>query len=295
TYIKELGEIKIKECKIFALIMGKDKSAFSLHVNYVDDETSEIIVHLIQHKTKKKRLTPKLCWIIVGLPAHINFDPINYLIILRSKKYSKFEKNNYCIVKINELSSLSKSCILCTCVLEPDIITDSSGSIDDNSSIISAPNNTSTMSELNSTINNSVSYNTVMTKVIKDISSIIIGTHITLSKHSACLFGYDRNKELDKNILQRLSLHVCVTDEIVSPETCNFQTGLGIPLEVCSSGQMEVIWHKSKTRKGLSYGKNTLFANNQVSENLIFVNQLFDCFENGSENCQYHGSANVKP
>ncbi|CAG8528989.1 17765_t:CDS:2 [Racocetra fulgida] len=132
SYIEELGEIKIKECKIFASIMGEDKSVFSLHVNYVDDETPEIIVHLIQHKTKKKSLTPKLCWIIV------------------------------------------------------DIITDSSGTITDNSSIISqsnsTPNNSATISESNLTPDNSAiisesnsaSNNTVMTKIIKDISSIII-------------------------------------------------------------------------------------------------------------------------
>ncbi|CAG8488811.1 35219_t:CDS:2 [Gigaspora margarita] len=45
--------------------MGNDKSAFSSHVDHVDEETPEIIVHLIQNKAETQYLMLKLCWIIV--------------------------------------------------------------------------------------------------------------------------------------------------------------------------------------------------------------------------------------
>ncbi|CAG8446166.1 28260_t:CDS:2 [Dentiscutata erythropus] len=263
-------DIKIRECQIYASIMGEeDKSVFSFHVNYVDEETPEIVVHSIQNKAENRNLILKLCWIIV-------------------------EKNR-CVIENTGASRFSESCILCTCVLEPDIITNNdSSSATDNSATISGTNsvNSAAMSGSNSAINNYTP-----TKIIKDISSIIIGTHIALYKHSACLFAYDtkeRNKVLDKNVLQRLSLYACVVDSL---ETYNSsQTGARIPLEACSFGQKEVTWRKSRTHNKISYSqKNALFTKEQASNNLIFVNQIFDyCFEIGSENCQYHGSVNVK-
>ncbi|CAG8561547.1 10604_t:CDS:2, partial [Dentiscutata heterogama] len=199
---------------------------------------------------------------------------------------------------------------------EPDIITNKdsssatdnfatiSNSVTDNSAIISGTNSvidkSAAISGSNSAINNHA-----LTKAIKDISSIIIGTHIALHKHSACLFAYDtkeRNKVIDKNILQRLSLYACVVDTNVSLDTYNSsQTGANISLEACSFGQKEVTWRKSRTHNKISYSqknifqKNALFTKEQTSKNLIFVNQFFNyCFENGSEHCQFHGSVNVK-
>ncbi|KAF0449752.1 hypothetical protein F8M41_002395 [Gigaspora margarita] len=300
TYIEDLEGIKINECQIYASVISEYKDAFSLHVNYVDEETPEIIVHLIQNKAEKQHLIFKLCWIIVGLPVHFNFDPINYPIILKSKKYFKFEEKDHYVIENTGAPRFSESCILCTCVLEPEKITnnDSSSATDDSVTISnsnSATDNSATISGASSVIDksaaisgsNSVINNYVPAKVIKDTSSIVIGTHIALYKHSACLFAYDiknRKKVIDKNVLKRISLYAC-------------QTGVGISLETCSFGQKEVTWRKSRTHNKISYSKqkNTLFTKDQTSKNLIFVNQIFNnCFENGSENCQYHGSVNVK-
>ncbi|CAG8811098.1 35318_t:CDS:2 [Gigaspora margarita] len=240
TYRLETSQTKIEDIRgyqIFASIMNNnEEDTFSLHVNYIDEYTPEIIVHLIP----------------LGQPKDFDFDMADYPVILRSYKYSNFNNMNNSIKIsfsdipnfIKEIRKFHETCILSTCVLE------------------------------SSTENNRYPLGT----------SIVIGTHLSLSNNSACLFTYnfDGNNHIDQNILRRRSLHICAVDVDFSNET---------------SGQVDIKWHKNDNAK-ISYGVEDpikkIFLengkkNNEEEGNLILINQILNC----SQECKYHGSINL--
>ncbi|CAG8782895.1 12934_t:CDS:2, partial [Dentiscutata erythropus] len=121
----------LSECHIYASIMNKNvRKVFSLHVDFVDEDTTEIIIQLIQHKRSrkwyllKKSYSFKICWIVVGKPTDLDFDITipEYPVILRSYKFSDFyEDRNFMQISIPAVQSfrkLNETCILSTCVSE---------------------------------------------------------------------------------------------------------------------------------------------------------------------------------
>ncbi|CAG8522007.1 13720_t:CDS:2 [Dentiscutata heterogama] len=265
----------IHKCHIFASIMNENaKTALSLRVEYEDEYTPIIVVHLIQHKYKKKlsffrqkknTFSFKLGWIIVGQPKNFDFDltESSYPVILRSYTLSnlKMENNRIRISfdKIPKLheQKLKETCILSTCVLK-------------------------------------------LTSENESSKQIIIGAHVSPSIHSVCLFAYNHDSEMncvDENILQNLSLYFCTVDVNNSHKTFEF-------------GQTIVKWRQSHKQPNMFYGcedpcdknifpgneKNILssFLANSYEQGrvygnqIILVNQLVDC----STNCE-HGSVNV--
>ncbi|CAG8441891.1 15377_t:CDS:2 [Gigaspora rosea] len=261
TYRLKTSQTKIEDIRdyqIFASIMNNnEEDTFSLYVNYIDEYTPEIVVHLIPRMSKllisklkrSKHHKFKLSWVVVGQPKDFDFDMADYPVILRSYKYSNFNNiNNFIQISfsdipnfIKEIRKFHETCILSTCVLE------------------------------SSTENNRYPLAT----------SIVNGTHISLLNNSACLFTYNfnDNNHIDQNILRRRSLHICAVDVDFSYET---------------SGQVDIIWHKNDNAN-ISYGPiKKIFLesgkkNNEEEGNLILINQILNC----SKECKYHGSINI--
>ncbi|CAG8443096.1 13513_t:CDS:2 [Dentiscutata erythropus] len=245
----------IRECQIFASIMNNnEEDTFSLRVNYIDEYTPEIVVHLIPRESKNRLISKfrkskyhrfKLSWVVVGQPKDFDFDMADYPIILRSYKYSNFNKEDD-FIKISfsdipkfreEIQKFHETCILSTCVLE------------------------------SSTGNNNYPFE----------ASIVIGTHLSLLNYSACLYTYNLsdNNHIDENILQRRSLHICAVDVDFSYEI---------------SGQKKLKWNKNVSDEEIfpENGKKNA-KNNEREEILILINQILNC----SEGCVYHGSINI--
>ncbi|CAG8593487.1 7375_t:CDS:2 [Racocetra fulgida] len=149
TYPLETKLTKIEDiykCHIFASIMNEnDRTALSLRVEYEDEYTPIIVVHLIQHKDKKNFLLRRkkstfsfrLGWIIVGQPKNFDFDLTEspYPVILRSYELTNFKIENDRIripfdqiPKLHE-QKLKETCILSTCVLKIASINENSGQI----------------------------------------------------------------------------------------------------------------------------------------------------------------------
>ncbi|CAG8563554.1 7352_t:CDS:2 [Scutellospora calospora] len=182
----EITKIKnLSKCHIYASIVNENENitkAFSLHVDFVDEHTPEIFVHLIRHKkgkTKVKHYKLKVCWIVVGKPADVDFDMAGteYPVILRSYKYSGFQnKNNIMQIPvaqdIKDIPKHAETCILSTCVLE-------------------------SYSETNRSIDRS--------------KPIFVGTYFSFYEKFACLYAYNSKGEasIDPQILQRFTLHFC--------------------------------------------------------------------------------------
>ncbi|CAG8493250.1 6248_t:CDS:2 [Racocetra persica] len=270
TYPLETRLTKIEDiykCHIFASIMNEiDRTALSLRVEYEDEYTPIIIVHLIQHKKdrknfslrrKKSTFSFRLSWIIVGQPKNFDFDFTEspYPVILRSYELSNFKiENNRIRIPFDQIpklheQKLKETCILSTCVLK-------------------------------------------LPSVNENSRQIIIGSHVSLSIRSVCLFD-NGEMNLDENILRNLSLYFCTVDVNNSHKTFEF-------------GQTDVKWRQSNQQPNMFYGcedpcdknifpgnvKNFLssfLTSSYEQENqIILVNKLNDC----STNCD-HGSINV--
>ncbi|CAG8482244.1 7244_t:CDS:2 [Dentiscutata heterogama] len=253
--------IDASKCHIFVSITNQNvENAFSLHVDYVDKHTPEIVVYRFGRKKNiltrairgikgTKTYSFELNWIIVGQPKDFDFDMTDYPVILRSYNYNDFEmKNNFIQIPIDKIQNfkdiqkLRETCILSTCVLE-----------------------TSSLSK--------DLYN-------REKTTIVFSTHYSRTKHAACMFAYnfnDKKNFVNEEILRNLKLHICAVDVDLSYKTFKFGQ---IPIKL-STGD-----------KNIYYGREfpilkKIFPVNVGS--LILVNQILDC----SENCEDHGSVNV--
>ncbi|CAG8685230.1 26656_t:CDS:2 [Gigaspora margarita] len=141
--------ISVDDCQIFASIMNKDtENIFSIHVEYLDKNSPEIVVHSIA-KNEYQNQSISIGWIIVGYPENFDFD--NTEVILKSDKYSVTENlgcENIFVAKNLGYESEKHSCILGTCVIETP---------------------------------EKAQYDPYK-------STLIIGSHFDLNKNSACIF-----------------------------------------------------------------------------------------------------------
>ncbi|KAF0530831.1 hsp70 family protein [Gigaspora margarita] len=254
--------VDASSCHIFVSIENQNvKKVFSLHVDYVDEHTPEVVVSRIGRKKNIisraiqgikgiKNYSFKLNWIIVGQPKDFDFDMTDYPVILRSYNYNGFEmRNNFIQIPVNKIQNfdiqkLRETCILSTCVLE-----------------------TSSLSK---------------DLYDRDKTSIIFGTHYSRSNQAACLFAYnfnDKKNFIDEEILRKLKLHICAVDVDLSYQ--RFKFGFGqIPIEL--SIRDRNIYNGCE----IPLLKNIFPVD---TGSLILVNQISDC----SENCKEHGSVNV--
>ncbi|KAF0489003.1 GGDEF domain-containing protein [Gigaspora margarita] len=256
--IKEIGNVH--NYQVFASIMSKsDKNLFSVHIDYVnkDKNTPVIVVHNIKRENSVSTLLCpiKLGWIIVGPLTNFNFN-VQFPLAFRSMKQMASIKKDHCTIKINHY----KTCILGICALEADSQSSFLNNIDFAKQENSQLNSASSLGSIESTevISYPIDYDP------KSIE-IIVGTHFSTYKESACLFVYnlkDLNKPVDETILQNLALYTCVVDvdvDVDSHEKFNF-------------GQKSVEWKKSE-QKNISYAeiRPGILSNND----LMLVSQLF--------------------
>ncbi|CAG8706131.1 9364_t:CDS:2, partial [Cetraspora pellucida] len=259
--IKEIGDVN--NYQVFASIMSKsNKNLFSAHIDYVnkDKNTPVIVVHNIKRENSSSTTCKiKLGWIIVGPLTNFDFN-VQYPLIFRSMKQMVSVKENHCPVKINNY----KTCILGICALEAD---SESSSISNNDSMRNENSQLNSASIVDSTEN--IPYDI---KYDPETVEIIVGTHFSTYKESACLFVYnlkDIDKPVDETVSQNLALYTCVVD-VDTDEKVKF-------------GQKSVEWESSK-QEGISHGEiePSILSNDDLSilsnDGLIFVSQLFrDC------------------
>ncbi|CAG8688839.1 3415_t:CDS:2, partial [Dentiscutata erythropus] len=113
--------LNIHDCHIFASIMNKQATddAFSLRVEYIDNNPY-IVVHLITSQSsqhKKRKIYPKIGWIIIGQPNYFDFDLAEYPVVLRSGKFPVSKLNNQYRAEF-EFLKCDNTCLLSTCVFE---------------------------------------------------------------------------------------------------------------------------------------------------------------------------------
>ncbi|CAG8553702.1 17998_t:CDS:2 [Cetraspora pellucida] len=266
SHIKEIGNIH--NYQIFASIMSKSgKNLFSAHVDYLnkDRNTPVIVVHNIKRENSSSAICLiKLGWIIVGPLTNFDFN-IQFPLAFRSMKQMASMKKDRCTIKINNY----KTCIFGICALEAD---SQSSSISNNNSMRKENPQLSSASIVDSTEN--IPYDL---KYDPKTVEIIVGTHFSTYKESACLFVYnlkDIGKPVDETVLQNLALYTCVID-VDNHEEFNF-------------GQENVKWQSSKREK-ISYAN---IGSKKLSDNdLLLVSQLFS----NCPACKHFGFVNVNP
>ncbi|CAG8813749.1 5246_t:CDS:2, partial [Cetraspora pellucida] len=265
-YIMEIGNIH--NYQIFASIMSKsDKNLFSVHIDYVnkDKNTPVIVVHNIKRENSSSTTCIiKLGWIIVGPLTNFDFN-VQYPLVFRSMKQMVSVKKNHWTVKINNY----KNCILGICALEADSQSSSLSNIDFTKKENSHLNPVRIVGSTESTeiIPYDIEYDPKTTEVI-------VGTHFSTYKESACLFVYnlqDSGRPIDETVLQNLALYTCVVDVDNHEE---FKVG-----------QKSVKWKISEQEK-ISYAK--IEPRILSNDYLMLVSQLF-------KNCPdcKHGFVNV--
>lgn len=143
--IEELTAIKnISKCQIYASILNEDQSirnAFSLHINFVDNNTPEIYIHPVHSLHQKfrdelnrffgssmEKIKIKIYWMVVGRPLDVDFEitQSKYPVILRSYDSENFTTRTN-IIQISVEDNISKlyrntksrKCILTSHVLKP--------------------------------------------------------------------------------------------------------------------------------------------------------------------------------
>ncbi|RIB18296.1 hypothetical protein C2G38_2184953 [Gigaspora rosea] len=172
-------------CHIFASIANQnDKEAFSLHIDYVDEHTPQIVVYRIGHKKKlishanqSIECSVKLNWIIVGQPKEFDFDIVECPVILRSQ-IQNFKE---------DIQNLQETCILSTCVLE-------TGSLS---------------KDLYNRNKTSIIFGTHYSR--SNQAACMFAYNLN-----------DKKNFIDEEILQNLKLHICAVDVDLSYKTFKF-------------------------------------------------------------------------
>ncbi|KAF0475479.1 kinase-like protein [Gigaspora margarita] len=263
SHIKEI-EGNVHSYQIFASIMSKcDKILFSAHIDFLnkDKNIPVIVVHNIEreYSSSTTHCSIKLGWIIVGPLTNFDFKvqfPLVFKSMKQSMKHMKSLKGDHITVGINNYNP----CILGICAVEA------------NSQTGSMSNNDSTRKESTEITQFDITYDPKETE-------IVVGTHFSTYKGSACLFVYnikDIEMPVDETILQNLALYTCVID-IDNHDKFDF-------------GQKNVIWHRLEQEK-ISYANfESMKSSKKVSDNdLILVSQQFK----NCPACNHFGFVNV--
>ncbi|CAG8457121.1 15937_t:CDS:2, partial [Dentiscutata heterogama] len=263
-HIKEIGDVN--NYQVFASIMSKsNKNLFSAHIDYVnkDKNTPVIVVHNIKREISSFTTTCliKLGWIIVGPLTNFDFN-VQFPLAFKSMKQSvkHISEENHSTVKITNY----KTCILGICALEADSQSSSIGNIDFTRKENFPLSSVSTTESIGI-----IQYDL---KYDPKKMDIVIGTHFSTYKESACLFVYNLiDKPVDETVLRNLSLYTCVVD-VDTDERFNF-------------GQKRVKWeHSEQEEISFTEIEPSILSN----DDLILISQLF----NDCPNCK-RGFVNV--
>ncbi|CAG8456074.1 12181_t:CDS:2, partial [Cetraspora pellucida] len=170
---KQLEDItNIEECEIFSTVMKKkNRHMFSSYICYDSPDKPVILIQRIPGKmTKKKYINIKIGWIVVGYPTKtFDFDLSNQ-VIFKSEKYD-FKTKKHIEQADQDIQNVDQY-VLATCILDRVEET-----------------------------------NTSLELLNPRDSKLIVGTHFSHSKDSACSFFINLNEsESNGNPVLRLSI-----------------------------------------------------------------------------------------
>lgn len=160
----------IEDCEIFFTIMKKkNRHVFSSYITYDAPDKPVILIQRIPgKKTKKKYINIKIGWIVVGYPTKtFDFDLSNQ-VTFRIEKYDFQNKNNLERTDLQDVQDCERY-VLTTCILD------------------SVEKTSSSLEELSGSDKKRLR--------LRD-SRLIVGTHFSLSKDSACSFFEDLNEPI---------------------------------------------------------------------------------------------------
>ncbi|CAG8742094.1 24262_t:CDS:2 [Gigaspora margarita] len=233
--LAELNKITdIHKCHIFASISKEDEDGDIFSLRL--DYINILTPQIVVHLItmfKNKKHQAKINWIIVGQPNYFDF---NQTVSLRSSEHLAYKIGN------NKLK-------------------------------VDIPKNNITLSSAESCILCTCVLEAPKMYETNSYNSIVIGTHIVSSSHSACLFAYDlkdESKDVEDDLLQRLKLFICSVDINESDKKY-------------LAGQMDINWKESEIHPNILYSTNDIYKKIEAP---ILVNQLF-------ENCEKHGFINI--
>ncbi|RIB28095.1 hypothetical protein C2G38_2028824 [Gigaspora rosea] len=223
--------------------LNKDKNIPVIVVHNIEKENSSSTTHC----------SIKLGWIIVGPLTNFDFKvqfPLVFKSMKQSMKHKTSLKGDHITVEINNYNP----CILGICAVESN-------------------------SQTGSTRTESTEITQFDLKYDPKETEIVVDTHFSTYKGSACLFVYnikDIEKPVDETVLQNLALYTCVVD-IDNHDKFDF-------------GQENVIWKSSEQEKISFANFESIKSSKKVSDNdLILVSQQFK----NCPACNHFGFVNV--